>query len=137
MELDLNVAEVAPEKTAAMATSDSGSSESWVLNAEVFGGWAALAEGSSSTPPSSAVLEFSILGSESDAVGAAAATPRHRHHTTTTSRNSSCENSFRLPHPPPQHWVDLGFFPAEPSRSQPDIRILPHPHAEQRKRGKR
>ena len=97
MELDLNVAEVAPEKTAAMATSDSGSSESWVLNAEVFGGWAALAEGSSSTPPSSAVLEFSILGSESDAVGAAAATPRHRHRTTTTSRNSSRESSFRPP----------------------------------------
>ena len=137
MELDLNVAEVAPEKTAAMATSDSGSSESSVLNAEASGGGAAPAEeGSSSTPPPPAVLEFSILRSESDAAGAdddvdATPSPPHHHHQQQPQliTRELFPAAAGPPRPPPQHWADLGFFRAEPPRPQPDIRILPHPHA--------
>ncbi|RLN29697.1 transcription factor AP2 [Panicum miliaceum] len=137
MELDLNVAEVAPEKTAAMAASDSGSSESSVLNAEASGGAAAPAEeGSSSTPPPPAVLEFSILRSESDAAGAAdddaTPSPPHHHYQQLQPQLITRElfpAAAGPPRPPPQHWADLGFFRAEPPRPQPDIRILPHPHA--------
>ncbi|PAN16992.1 hypothetical protein PAHAL_3G100400 [Panicum hallii] len=137
MELDLNVAEVAPEKTAAMAASDSGSSESSVLNAEASGGGAAPAEeGSSSTPPPPAVLEFSILRSESDAAGADDdddATPSPPHHHQQQQPQLITRELFPPaagpPRPQPQHWADLGFFRAEPPRPQPDIRILPHPHA--------
>ncbi|CAN6336161.1 unnamed protein product [Urochloa humidicola] len=145
MELDLNnVAEVAPEKPAAMATSDSGSSESSVLNAEASGGGGAPAEeGSSSTPPPPAVLEFSILRSESDAAGADDdddATPspppphhhRHQQHPPQLFTRELFPAAAGPPRPPPQHWADLGFFRAEPPppppRPQPDIRILPHPH---------
>ncbi|XP_039799034.1 APETALA2-like protein 1 isoform X2 [Panicum virgatum] len=137
MELDLNVAEVAPEKTAAMATSDSGSSESSVLNAEASSGGAAPAEeGSSSTPPPPAVLEFSILRSESDAAGAdddddATPSPPHHHHQQQPQliTRELFPAAAGPPRPLPQHWADLGFFRAEPPRPQPDIRILPHPHA--------
>ena len=138
MELDLNVAEVAPEKTAAMATSDSGSSESSVLNAEASGAGAAPAEeGSSSTPPPPAVLEFSILRSESDAAGAdddddATPSPPHHHQQQQQPQLITRElfpAAAGPSRPLPQHWADLGFFRAEPPRPQPDIRILPHPHA--------
>ncbi|CAN6331239.1 unnamed protein product [Urochloa humidicola] len=141
MELDLNnVAEVAPEKpSAVMATpSDSGSSESSVLNAEASGGAAPAEEGSSSTPPPPAVLEFSILRSESDAAGAdfdddaTPSPPPHHHHHHHHHHQLITRELFPAaagpPHPPPQHWADLGFFRAEPPRPQPDIRILPHPH---------
>ncbi|CAN6358361.1 unnamed protein product [Urochloa humidicola] len=141
MELDLNnVAEVAPEKpSAVMATpSDSGSSESSVLNAEASGGAAPAEEGSSSTPPPPAVLEFSILRSESDAAGAdfdddaTPSPPPHHHHHHHQQQQLITRELFPAaagpPHPPPQHWADLGFFRAEPPRPQPDIRILPHPH---------
>ncbi|CAN6340190.1 unnamed protein product [Urochloa humidicola] len=141
MELDLNnVAEVAPEKpSAVMATpSDSGSSESSVLNAEASGGAAPAEEGSSSTPPPPAVLEFSILRSESDAAGAdfdddaTPSPPPHHHHHHHHHQQLITRELFPAaagpPHPPPQHWADLGFFRAEPPRPQPDIRILPHPH---------
>ncbi|PWZ15984.1 Floral homeotic protein APETALA 2 [Zea mays] len=126
MELDLNVAEVAPEKpSAALEASDSGSSGSSVLNAEAAsaggGGPAPGEEGSSSTP---AVLEFSILRSDSDAAGADAddgdATPSPpRHH----QQQLVTRELF----PAPQHWAELGFFRAGPQQ-QPDIRVLPHPH---------
>nr|CAB3463744.1 unnamed protein product [Digitaria exilis] len=147
MELDLNnVAEVAPETKppAAMATSDSGSSESSVLNAEAASGGAAAPteEGSSSTPPPPAVLEFSILRSESDAAAAGAeddddatpSPPRHHHHHHQQHpqliTREFFPNAGGPPRPPPQHWADMGFFRPEPPRhQQPDIRILPHPHA--------
>ncbi|CAL4903133.1 unnamed protein product [Urochloa decumbens] len=138
MELDLNnVAEVAPEKPAAMATSDSGSSESSVLNAEASGGGgggaAPTEEGSSSTPPPPAVLEFSILRSESDAAGADDdddATPSPPPHHQQQPQLITRELFPAAAGPPPQHWADLGFFRADPPprRLQPDIRILPHPH---------
>ncbi|CAL5097221.1 unnamed protein product [Urochloa decumbens] len=144
MELDLNnVAEMAPEKPAPMATSDSGSSESSVLNAEASGGAAPAEEGSSSTPPGPAVLEFSIIRSEGDAAGADDdddATPsppphHHHHHQQQQPPQLITRELFPAaggsPRPPPQHWADLGFFRAEPpppTRPQPDIRILPHPH---------
>uniref|UniRef100_A0A0D9WC67 AP2/ERF domain-containing protein n=1 Tax=Leersia perrieri TaxID=77586 RepID=A0A0D9WC67_9ORYZ len=55
MELDLNVADGVPEKQETTARSDSGTSESSVLNAEASGGGGAATataeEGSSSTPP--------------------------------------------------------------------------------------
>ncbi|XP_066362465.1 APETALA2-like protein 1 isoform X1 [Miscanthus floridulus] len=140
MELDLNVAEVAPEKPAAMEASDSGSSESSVLNAEAAsagGGAAPAEEGSSSTP---AVLEFSILRSDSDAAGVDeddAATPSPPHHHQHHQQQLVTRELFPAgagaspPLPAPQHWAELGFFRADPPRpqqQQPDIRILPHPH---------
>ena len=147
MELDLNVAEVAPEKpAAAMEASDSGSSESSVLNAEAASASAGAAapaeEGSSSTP---AVLEFSILRSDSDAAGADDdddATPsppphhhQHHHHQHHHQQQLVTRELFPAgtgpPLPSPQHWAELGFFRADPPRphqQQPDIRILPHPH---------
>ncbi|CAL4895944.1 unnamed protein product [Urochloa decumbens] len=146
MELDLNnVAEMAPEKPAPMATSDSGSSESSVLNAEASGGAAPAEEGSSSTPPGPAVLEFSIIRSEGDAAGAdddddaTPSPPPHHHHHHHHQQQQPPQLITRelfpaaggSPRPPPQHWADLGFFRAEPpppTRPQPDIRILPHPH---------
>jgi AP2-like factor (euAP2 lineage) len=142
MELDLNVAEVAPEKPAAMEASDSGSSESSVLNTEAAsagGGAAPAEEGSSSTP---AVLEFSILRSDSDAAGAdedddaTPSPPHHRHHQQKqlVTRELFPAGAGAGPLlPAPQHWAELGFFRADPPRpqqqQQPDIRILPHPHA--------
>ncbi|CAD6273138.1 unnamed protein product [Miscanthus lutarioriparius] len=140
MELDLNVAEVAPEKPAAMEASDSGSSESSVLNAEAAsagGGPAPAEEGSSSTP---AVLEFSILRSDSDAAGVDeddAATPSPPHHHQHHQQQLVTRELFPAGAgagpllPAPQHWAELGFFRADPPRpqqQQPDIRILPHPH---------
>ncbi|KAF8725721.1 hypothetical protein HU200_020270 [Digitaria exilis] len=127
-----------------MATSDSGSSESSVLNAEAASGGAAAPteEGSSSTPPPPAVLEFSILRSESDAAAAGAeddddatpSPPRHHHHHHQQHpqliTREFFPNAGGPPRPPPQHWADMGFFRPEPPRhQQPDIRILPHPHA--------
>ncbi|CAD6334801.1 unnamed protein product [Miscanthus lutarioriparius] len=138
MELDLNVAEVAPEKPAVMEASDSGSSESSVLNAEAAsagGGAAPAEEGSSSTP---AVLEFSILRSDSDAAGAdedddaTPSPPRHHQHQQLVTRELFPAGAGAgSPLPAPQHWAELGFFRADPPRpqQQPDIRILPHPHA--------
>ncbi|KAJ1261368.1 hypothetical protein BS78_09G024500 [Paspalum vaginatum] len=135
MELDLNVAEVAPEKPSA---SDTGSSESSVLNAEASAGCGAAPaeEGSSSTPPVPAVLEFSILRSESDAAGAdddddaTPSPPRHRHHQPPQLITRELfPAAAGPPRPAPQHWAELGFFRAEPPRPQPDVRILPHPHA--------
>jgi AP2-like factor (euAP2 lineage) len=142
MDLDLNVAEVAPEKPAAMEASDSGSSESSVLNTEAAsagGGAAPAEEGSSSTP---AVLEFSILRSDSDAAGAdedddaTPSPPQHRHHhqqQLVTRELFPAGAGAGPPLPAPQHWAELGFFRADPPRpeqqQQPDIRILPHPHA--------
>ncbi|CAN6326522.1 unnamed protein product [Urochloa humidicola] len=139
MELDLNnVAEMAPEKPAAMATSDSSSSESSVLNAEASGcgGAAPAEEGSSSTPPPPAVLEFSILRSESDAAAGAdddddatpSPPPSHHHQQPQLITRELFPSAGGQTRPPPQHWADLGFFRAEPARPQPDIRILPHPH---------
>ncbi|KAL6624328.1 hypothetical protein ACP70R_031649 [Stipagrostis hirtigluma subsp. patula] len=144
MELDLNVAEGAPEKPASAARSDSGTSESSVLNAEASGGAAAPAEeGSSSTPPPPAVLEFSILRSDSDAAGAndddddaTPSPPRNQPHHQSPPQPPPQLVTRELfpppagpPRPAPQHWAELGFFRAEPPRPQPDIRILPHPHA--------
>ncbi|OEL19150.1 Ethylene-responsive transcription factor RAP2-7 [Dichanthelium oligosanthes] len=117
-----------------MATSDSGSSESSVLNAEASGGGAAPAEeGSSSTPPPPAVLEFSILRSESDAAGAdddddATPSPPRQQQQPQLITRELFPAAAGPPRPPPQHWAELGFFRAEPPRPQPDIRILPHPH---------
>ncbi|TVU04050.1 hypothetical protein EJB05_50390, partial [Eragrostis curvula] len=135
MELDLNVAEGAHEKPASAARSDSGTSDSSVLNAEASTA-APAEEGSSSTP---AVLEFSILRSSASAEGDSDddATP------------SPPRPLQQLQQPPPappqlvtrelfpaaagpQHWAELGFFRAEPpprAQQAPDIRILPHPHA--------
>ena len=69
MQLDLNVAEVAPEKpSAALEASDSGSS---VLNAsEAASAGGALAQAEEGSSSTSVVLEFSILiWSNSDAAG--------------------------------------------------------------------
>ncbi|WVZ96011.1 hypothetical protein U9M48_041704 [Paspalum notatum var. saurae] len=139
MELDLNVAEVAPEKPSA---SDTGSSESSVLNAEASAGCGAAPaeEGSSSTPPPPAVLEFSILRSESDAAGAdedddaTPSPPRHQHPPPQLITRELFPAAAGPPPPAPQHWAELGFFRAEPPprphpHPQPDVRILPHPHA--------
>ncbi|XP_062230598.1 APETALA2-like protein 1 isoform X2 [Phragmites australis] len=122
-----------------MATSDSGSSESSVLNAEAYGGGSAatapVEEGSSLTPPPPAVLEFSILRSSasakvnSDAGGAdddaTPSPPRQQQHLITRELFPAAAGP---PRPVPQHWAELGFFRAEPPHPQQDIRILPHPH---------
>nr|CAB3460041.1 unnamed protein product [Digitaria exilis] len=142
MELDLNnVDEVAPETkpAAAMATSDSGSSESSVLNAEAASGPAAPAEeGSSSTPPPPAVLEFSILRTEREAAAGAEddddddatpSPPRHHQQHPQLITRELFPSAGGPPRPPPQHWAELGFFRPPQQQQQPDIRILPHPHA--------
>ncbi|KAK3137640.1 hypothetical protein QOZ80_5BG0455030 [Eleusine coracana subsp. coracana] len=138
MELDLNVAEAAQEKPASMARSDSGTSDSSVLNAEASA--APAEEGSSSTPPPRAVLEFSILRSDSDAAGADDdddATPspprqlqlQHQPPPPQLVTRELFPAAAGPPRPGPPHWAELGFFRADPPRPQPDIRMLPHPHA--------
>ncbi|KAF8666888.1 hypothetical protein HU200_053412 [Digitaria exilis] len=129
MELDLNnVDEVAPETkpAAAMATSDSGSSESSVLNAEA------------ATPPPPAVLEFSILRTEREAAAGAEddddddatpSPPRHHQQHPQLITRELFPSAGGPPRPPPQHWAELGFFRPPQQQQQPDIRILPHPHA--------
>ncbi|KAL6865387.1 hypothetical protein ACP4OV_016538 [Aristida adscensionis] len=154
MELDLNVAEGAQEKPASAARSDSGTSESSVLNAEASGGGGAAApaeEGSSSTPPPRAVLEFSILRSSASAEGDSGAAgaadddddatpspprrpPQHHHHPAPPPPPQLVTRELfpapaGPPRPAPPHWAELGFFRAEPPRPPPDVRILPHPHA--------
>ncbi|KAF6993357.1 hypothetical protein CFC21_010261 [Triticum aestivum] len=148
MELDLNV----EEKPAAVARSDSGTSESSVLNAEAScgGGAAPAEEASSSTrqpaPAPRAVLEFSILRSSASAegendVGAdddeEEATPsppppppRHYHQHLLQPQQLVTQELFPAaaaaggppPMPVPQHWAELGFF--RPAAPPPDMRIL-------------
>lgn len=145
MELDLNVAEVAQEKPASVARSDSGTSDSSVLNGEASA--APAEEGSSSTPPPQrAVLEFSILRSSASAEGDSDAAGADEDDDATPSPPRQLQLHQPPPPPPlftrelfpaaagpprpaPPHWAELGFFRAEPPRAQPDIRILPHPHA--------
>nr|AKG94172.1 transcription factor AP2 [Dendrocalamus latiflorus] len=141
MELDLNVADGAPEKPEAMARSDSGTSDSPVLNAEASGGGGAAGapaeEGSSSTPPPLAVLEFSIMRSSASAEGEkdvgvaddeeeATPSPLRRQQLVT-------QQLFPVdagpPRPVPQPGAELGFLRPEPPGPQPDIRILPLPQA--------
>ncbi|KAF6987785.1 hypothetical protein CFC21_005397 [Triticum aestivum] len=148
MELDLNV----EEKPAAVARSDSGTSESSVLNAEAScgGGAAPAEEASSSTrqpaPAPRAVLEFSILRSSASAegendVGAdddeEEATPsppppptRHYHQHLLQPQQLVTQELFPAaataggppPMSVPQHWAELGFF--RPAAPPPDMRIL-------------
>ncbi|XP_062181682.1 APETALA2-like protein 1 isoform X2 [Phragmites australis] len=140
MVLDLNVAEGVPEKPpASAARSDSGTSESSVLNAEASGGGGAAAapapaeEGSSSTPLPPAVLEFSILRSsesaEEDDDDATPSPPPPRQQQPQLVTQELFPAAAGPPRPVPQHWAELGSFRAEPLRPQPDIRILPHQHA--------
>nr|AGH68972.1 transcription factor AP2 [Phyllostachys edulis] len=140
MELDLNVADGAPEKPAAMARSDSCTSGSSVLNAEASagGGAAPAEEGSSSTPPTPppAVLEFSILRSSASAEGEndVGGADEEEEATPSTPPQLVTRELFPVaagrPQPPvPQHWAHLGFLRPEPPRPQPDIRILPLPQA--------
>nr|AAV31218.1 putative AP2 domain transcription factor [Oryza sativa Japonica Group] len=140
MELDLNnVAEGVVEKHETAARSDSGTSESSVLNGEASGAAIAPAEeGSSSTPPSpppppAAVLEFSILRSSASASGENDADddeeeeatpsppPHHQHQQLLVTREL-----FPSAAPSPQHWAELGFLRPDPPRPHPDIRILAH-----------
>ncbi|XP_040379816.1 APETALA2-like protein 1 isoform X2 [Oryza brachyantha] len=144
MDLDLNVADGVPEKQETAERSDSGTSESSVLNAEASGGGGAAAtpaeEGSSSTPPPPppAVLEFSILrGSasaegENDVAGGGdddddveEATPSPPPHQQLVTRELF-PAAAASPRPAPQHWAELGFLRPEPPRPQPDIRVLAH-----------
>ncbi|XP_037483425.1 APETALA2-like protein 1 isoform X1 [Triticum dicoccoides] len=148
MELDLNV----EEKPAAVARSDSGTSESSVLNAEAScgGGAAPAEEASSSTrqpaPAPRAVLEFSILRSSASAegendVGAdddeEEATPsppppppRHYYQHLLQPQQLVIQELFPAAAagggppamPVPQHWAELGFF--RPAAPPPDMRIL-------------
>uniref|UniRef100_A0A8R7JWJ6 AP2/ERF domain-containing protein n=1 Tax=Triticum urartu TaxID=4572 RepID=A0A8R7JWJ6_TRIUA len=148
MELDLNV----EEKPAAVARSDSGTSESSVLNAEAScgGGAAPAEEASSSTrqpaPAPRAVLEFSILRSSASAegendVGAdddeEEATPsppppppRHYYQHVLQPQQLVTQELFPAAAagggppamPVPQHWAELGFF--RPAAPPPDMRIL-------------
>ncbi|XBJ22373.1 hypothetical protein VPH35_000777 [Triticum aestivum] len=148
MELDLNV----EEKPAAVARSDSGTSESSVLNAEAScgGGAAPAEEASSSTrqpaPAPRAVLEFSILRSSASAegendVGAdddeEEATPsppppppRHYYQHLLQPQQLVTQELFPAAAagggppamPVPQHWAELGFF--RPAAPPPDMRIL-------------
>ncbi|KAF0924018.1 hypothetical protein E2562_008362 [Oryza meyeriana var. granulata] len=146
MELDLNVADGAPEKQETTTRSDSGTSESSVLNAEASSGGGAAAapaeEGSSSTPPPPppppAVLEFSILRSSASAedendVGGGAdddeeeeATPSPPLHQQLVTRELF-PAAAASPRPAQQHWAELGFLRPDPPRPQPpDIRVLAH-----------
>uniref|UniRef100_A0A0E0KXX5 AP2/ERF domain-containing protein n=1 Tax=Oryza punctata TaxID=4537 RepID=A0A0E0KXX5_ORYPU len=139
MELDLNnVAEGVPEKQETAERSDSGTSESSVLNAEASGAPAAAPaeEGSSSTPPPPpAVLEFSILRSSASASGENDADddeeeatpsppPLHHHHQLVT--RELFPSAAPSPRPAPQHWAELGFLRPDPTRPHPDIRVLAH-----------
>ncbi|KAL5231342.1 hypothetical protein ABZP36_030118 [Zizania latifolia] len=131
MELDLNVADGVLDKPAATARSDSGTSESSVLNAEASGAEPAPAEeGSISTPPPPAVLEFSILRSSASAEGEndvgdeEDATPSPQPHQQLVTRELFPADAAP-PRPAPQHWAELGFLRPEPPRPQPDIRVVP------------
>jgi AP2-like factor, euAP2 lineage len=123
MELDLNVAEA--------ARSNSGTSESSVLNVEASA--APAEEGSSSTLPPRAVLEFSILRSSASAEGDSDAAGADEDDDATPPPQLVTREPFRAATGPPssgqQHCAELGFFRAETPRTQPDIRILPHQHA--------
>ncbi|XP_052155641.1 APETALA2-like protein 1 isoform X2 [Oryza glaberrima] len=141
MELDLNnVAEGVVEKHETAARSDSGTSESSVLNGEASGAAAAPAEeGSSSTlpPPPAAVLEFSILRSSASASGendadddeeeeATPSPPPHHQHQQLLVTRELFPSAAPSPRPAPQHWAELGFLRPDPPRPHPDIRILAH-----------
>ncbi|CAM0957996.1 unnamed protein product [Alopecurus aequalis] len=116
-QLDLNV----EEKPAAVVRSDSGTSESSVLNAEASGGGAAPAEEASSStrqpaPAPRAVLEFSILRSstasaegEND-VGAAGDDEEEEE--ATPSPPPLREYYHQQHMPQPQHLVTRELFPA-------------------------
>ncbi|PNT71965.1 hypothetical protein BRADI_2g37800v3 [Brachypodium distachyon] len=134
MELDLNVEEKLP--MAAAARSESGTSESSVLNGETS---AAAEEGSSSTPPPPmrAALEFSILRAEGendvgDEDEEEEATPSPpwpplQQQLVTRELFPSAMAAGSGP-PPQQHWAELGFF--RPPPPQPvDVRFLQHAHA--------
>ncbi|KAG8078909.1 hypothetical protein GUJ93_ZPchr0007g6298 [Zizania palustris] len=132
MEMDLNVADGVPDKPAATARSDSGMSESSVLNAEASGTAPTPAEeGSSSTPLPPAVLEFSILRSSASAEGEndvgdeEDATPSPPPHQQLVTQELFPADAAP-PRPAPQHWAELGFVCPEPPRPQPDNRVVPH-----------
>ncbi|KAG8040793.1 hypothetical protein GUJ93_ZPchr0401g2647 [Zizania palustris] len=132
MELDLNVADGVPDKPAATTRSDSGMSESSVLNAEASGAVPTPAEeGSSSTPLPPAVLEFSILRSsvsaegENDVGDEEHATPSPLPHQQLVTQELFPADAAP-PWPAPQHWAELGFLCPEPPRLQPDNRVVPH-----------
>ncbi|KAG8081960.1 hypothetical protein GUJ93_ZPchr0014g46583 [Zizania palustris] len=125
MEMDLNVADGVPDKPAATARSDSGMSESSVLNAEASGAAPTPAEeGSSSTPLPPAVLEFSILRSSASAEGEndvgdeEDATPSPPPHQQLVTQELFPADAAP-PRPAPQHWAELGFLCPEPPRPQP------------------